>query len=320
MSDSKFRNICVTWNNYPSDYLDKIHALPPRSYFVVGKEVAPETGTPHLQAYIEFISAVSLRRIHKSCPGVHIEKRKGTSIQASVYCKKDDDFIEEGELSKQGKRTDLDSVREILKTSGIREVADTCTSMSSLRFAECYLKLRERERDFKPYVVWLFGEAGTGKTRTAIIDAWRRGFEHDTYIHSGKGQWWEGYDAHHAVIIDDIRSTFCDYGRMLNIIDRYGCRVENKGGSRQMLGKVMYITAPCPPEDLWNTNESKKQLLRRIDTIQEIKYNGSVVHKGNAISTKIPKNWIQETTIPPILEGRGDDCCEEVCETSDAEE
>lgn len=313
----RIRNCCITWNNYPANYMVHIHSLPKRSYLVVGKEVAPVTGTPHLQIYIEFKSAVTLKRIHKSCPTVHVEKRKGSALQASVYCKKDEDFVEEGEISKQGKRNDIDAVREILETGGIREVVDQCSSYTALRFAECHLKIKERERNFQPYIVWLYGDTDLGKTRSAHIDAWRLGFGGDTYLISDNGKWWDGYDAHKAVILDDIRPSFCDFVRMLNITDRYACRVECKGGSRQLLAEVIYITAPVHPREMWSTHEKIEQLLRRIHVIQEIKYDGSVTHKGNAIPTEIPEDYDETTLVSQAVQDRIKSC-QEVRETSDA--
>jgi hypothetical protein len=43
----KFRRFVFTWNNYPSDYEDKLKALN-ASYLIAGREVAPTTGTKHL--------------------------------------------------------------------------------------------------------------------------------------------------------------------------------------------------------------------------------------------------------------------------------
>ncbi len=43
----------VTWNNYPEDWEEKLKGVDLIKYAVVGKEVAPQTQTPHLQMYIQ---------------------------------------------------------------------------------------------------------------------------------------------------------------------------------------------------------------------------------------------------------------------------
>ena len=160
---------------------------------------------------------------------------------------------------------------------------------------KCISKSKKKLARFKPTVIWLYGQPGVGKTLAAMYDAHRRGYGNDLHLQSGQGKWWEGYDAHKAVIIDDIRSDFYPFSRMLNLLDRYECRVENKGGSRQFLARVIYITSPEPPQCVWETKENMDQLLRRIDTIQEIiSLSQSNIDKGNAIRQNKPEDYPED--------------------------
>lgn len=284
-SDSKMRNVCFTWNNHPDDYADQLTKLPAHTYIVYGVEVG-DSGTPHIQGYVEFTESVRFSTLKKRLPKLHIEKRKGTAQQAADYCKKDNtDIHEDGTISQQGKRNDIDTVRNQLKGDGnLRTVVETASSGQSVRFAEIYLKYHEKQRYFKPTVTWLFGAAGTGKTRRAMDDAVAKGFADDIHTQTESSKWWDGYDGHKVVIMDDIRDSFCSYVRMLNLLDRYPCRIECKGGSRQLLAQHMYITSNVAPELLWATTEEKHQLLRRIDNIEEIlSLNKSIIHKGNGV-------------------------------------
>lgn len=285
----QMRNFVFTWHNYPENYMDILGQLLPRvNYLVFGREIAPTTGTKHLQGYCELIGQKRFKKLQKTLGYVH--NRDGTPLEALTYCKKGGDFYEVGTPTNQGKRNDLDAVREILEDGNERDIVDMARSVQSVRFAQMYLKLREKKRNFKPHVIWLFGESGTGKTRLAHQDAAKRGFEDDLHLQS-IDKWFEGYDAHKAVLIDDLRNEQYSFARILNLLDRNECRVENKGGSRQMLAKVMYITCPVHPACVWISNEKMFQLTRRIDDIIEIKsMDDHIIHKGNGLLQTGPQS------------------------------
>lgn len=112
---------CFTLNNWTPAELDLLieigedHANRGIVYLVIGREQG-ESGTPHLQGF------VVLQRNHRR-PSVqrtlhlqraHLEVARGTSLQASTYCKKDGDFLEYGTIpgSKENHRNGFDSFRE----------------------------------------------------------------------------------------------------------------------------------------------------------------------------------------------------------------
>jgi adenylate kinase family enzyme len=135
--------------------------------------------------------------------------------------------------------------------------------------AEIWLKYHEAPRNWKPHVVWISGASGIGKSKLAYEMAG----EENTYTCMKTGRWFEGYDAHETVIIDDIRKDFMKFAEFLQLIDRYTFRVECKGGSRQFLAKKIIITSIYPPEMLWSTREDIYQLTRRID--EQITFQGA---------------------------------------------
>lgn len=119
---------CFTHNNPAEDDEDLIIGFftADCKYAVFGREVGA-SGTPHLQGFfiLDVTGSRSLDWVRNRFPisGVHFEVAKGTSSQASTYCKKDGDFYEFGVLSDQaGKRNDLDSAfewgREFLRAYG----------------------------------------------------------------------------------------------------------------------------------------------------------------------------------------------------------
>lgn len=93
-----------TLNNYvPADITRLTELAESVEYIVYGRETG-ESGTPHLQGFVVFKSNHRLDAArNKISDRAHLEVARGTSKQASDYCKKDADFDEFGTLpGKQG--------------------------------------------------------------------------------------------------------------------------------------------------------------------------------------------------------------------------
>lgn len=275
---TKLRNCKFTTNNYTPELYDQIKNFLENNttYFIIGKEIG-ESGTPHLQGYAEFKSSRNFTALQKKIPNSWLAPRnmtqkegkwieiKQSSERASEYCKKDGDFIEGGQLSEQGSRSDIQLVRDILQDNSsnpMRQVTQVATSYQSIKVAEQYLKYNEVKRNTKPEVFWYFGSTGTGKTYKAFEQL------EDPYVWNTP-KWWDGYDAHTELIIDDFRKDFCTFHTLLRILDRYSHQVETKGGMRSLLATKIIITCPYHPREVYNTREDIEQLIRRIDYIQE---------------------------------------------------
>lgn len=281
--NKRSRTFMFTWNNYNDDSLDCLKALANSTeYMIVGSEVG-EQGTPHYQGYCRFRSARTLKSVIKKMMVKGKKKEDGTNNSANVeiadggdqanltYCSKEGDVVlVHGEPAAQGKRSDLLGVRELIKKGGtMRDVISEATSYQGLRAAPIYLTYLEPKRHAMPTVVWLWGRTGTGKTRGArewLPDAWM----------SGKNlKWWNDYDGHKDIIVDDFRGDFCTLHYLLRILDRYPMSVEVKGGHRQLVAERIVITSPVPPQAAYpNSNERMEQLIRRITEkgfIKEVK-------------------------------------------------
>lgn len=260
------RDYTFTINNYTEEDITQVIALKDTAKYVVcGRETGDE-GTAHLQGYVYFKSAIVFKSIKKMLPRAHIETAIADAKHNRTYCTKGNDIlIEHGEMPVQGKRTDVEIVKNTLKEGGnMRAVIDMAKSVQTIRMAEIYLKYNEKGRDWKPEVVWYHGSTGSGKTKAA-----REWLGDDVYTPVSY-KWWEGYDGHENVLLDDLRGSFCMYNEMLKLLDRYEFKVECKGGSRQLLAKKIAVTSCYHPRHIWNTVEDKEQLLRRIDKIVQL--------------------------------------------------
>lgn len=263
---ARSRNFCFTINNYTQDDIERINNLE-CMYMAHSLEVG-DSGTPHIQGYLELHNASTITALSKKLVRAHIEISKGSAEQNKAYCSKNNNttFTERGTPKQQGKRNDLKEIKEKLKsgTLKIREVVLETQNMQQIRHAEILLKYHEKKRDFKPTVKWYYGSTGSGKTRQAVEE-----LGEDYYSVMRNVKWWEGYDGHEAVLIDDLRSNMINFVDLLVLLDRYAYRVETKGGSRQLLAKTIIITSPMSPVAMFSTSgENIQQLIRRIDEIK----------------------------------------------------
>lgn len=300
-------NYCFTLNNPTLDEESLIQVtIPEVSYIIYGNEVG-DSGTPHLQGYLELTKRMSIKAV-KQLLGVnrlHLEPRKGTQSQAIAYCRKDDpDPFERGTPKPCGrpksavpssKNKLLPYVSEV-KSSLSNFASHPDASFHMLKHAKEFLSLTEspRKRDCKPLVIWLYGPTGTGKTLRAFQHAERLGLE--PYVKSGNAKWFDGYDCHKFVILDDFRDSHMEFGFLLRLLDRYPLRVECKGSSRQFKAEIIYITSPSPPDELYKVMQSTDkhdkigQLLRRIDEVRHItKLPSPPASPAPVLSPSLPK-------------------------------
>jgi hypothetical protein len=108
-NETRYRRWMITWNNWQDHFRSNASAESIVKtimngqgiliqYIVVGKEIAPDTKKEHLQIYIEYTHQATFNQMKERFPGAHIETAFSPGYQASMYCKKDKDFYEEGEF------------------------------------------------------------------------------------------------------------------------------------------------------------------------------------------------------------------------------
>jgi len=253
---SKYKDVCFTsFIDFEPDY-DKIN------YYVFGKEVCPNTGREHWQCFMQLKNRCGLSTVKKiigdEC--AHIEQRKGTVQEASDYCKKDGDFVEDGEMTSQGKRTDIDAIKKLVNEGKLEEAIDASPNYQCMKMAELLYKYKKpKARDVD--VEWWYGESGKGKTRKA--------FEQypNAWISGKSGDFWNGYTGQDVIILDDFRRTWCEFRDLLRFLDRYPLYINVKGGYIPAEYTKVIITCPHAPEKLYRDHlgdEDLVQLLRRI--------------------------------------------------------
>jgi len=256
------RNICFTINN-PTE--EDVHWCEQVvcSYICYGRERG-ESGTPHIQGYIEFEVPKRFTTLKRECPRGHFEKRMGTASQASTYCQKDGDYVERGNISQQGKRSDLDGVvADVVERLPMKEIAEAHPAVY-VKYHRGLERLQWRlagDRVEPPRVVWLWGPAGCGKTREAVNCE-------SVYIKDGS-PWWDGYEFQHRIVIDDFDKRSWVWRDLLRVLDRYPYQGQVKGGYIKITSPEIYITCEFAPASLWDGND-RAQILRRIAEVRDL--------------------------------------------------
>lgn len=276
---SQSRHYCFTLNNYDESSTNSLLSLVTdgKARYVCFQPERGLSGTPHLQGFISFVNGRTLGGVKRLVGrSAHLEPMRGTIEQAIAYCSKDESrdaeagfgFQEQGErpaAGHPGARTDIQQALVAIREGQRgREFFEQHGDIW-LRYGrgvESAFALYEPLRSWKTEIFWYYGPTGTGKTKKAFEEAplsyWKN-----------NSNWWDGYDRHEDVIIDDYRCDFCKFSDLLRLFDRYPYQVQIKCGTRQILAKRIFVTAPYHPRDMWSsrTEEDLGQLLRRIEHI-----------------------------------------------------
>lgn len=287
--DKQARNLCFTLNNYTDDEYEVISNIE-CAYIVIGKEVG-ESGTPHLQGYVEFKGGKRFSTLKKICERIHWEVRRGTAVQASDYCKKEGNFIEKGTISNQGKRTDiLEATDLITDGNSLEEVALACPEVfvKYHRGLEALSNSLMKHRTEKPFITWVWGLAGRGKSHYCTE-------RHPNHYLKDGTKWWNNYKQEESILIDDFDGKW-PFRDLLRLLDKYKYQGQTKGGYVKINSPFIYITCEFPPSHFWEGN-ALEQVVSRIDVIHELKGPNLRLKPATEDSaTEVAGNTIQPQT------------------------
>jgi len=309
-SNKKVRGFPFTINNYSQEELEILKAYDDADirneynivYIIFAEEVGAE-GTPHIQGFVYFTNPRTLGGAHR-VPGFRraamFHMSQFATVEQNVnYVKKtnqpegvmpNERVYEYGEKPSQGKRTDLAGAIELFQKAkyDLNRVATEAPEIFIKHFRGFQaLKTysESRERDFKTKIVWCYGATGTGKSK-AVFE-WKQFtklFYKDTH-----SSWWDGYTNQDVCVLDDYRCDMCTFSTLLQLFDRYPMSVPVKGGYIQILFKVIFVTAPYPPSEMWKsrTEEQLAQLERRIEHVFRFPLNGLEKQMWEALTVEM---------------------------------
>lgn len=276
---------CFTWNNYPRDYRLRLDSLDVR-FIIAGEELAPTTGTPHLQGYVYYANAVRLATVRRDLPGSNLLIARGTPLQNELYCRKTRpvDPIPNAVVYERGaipitaaakgamERARYQSAWALAKAGNIEGID------ADIRL-RLYSSIRRVEKDYMPAVerlpapcgVWIFGLSGCGKTRS-VLDAYPGLYP------KPRNQWWDGYQREDVVLLDDVDKFDVGLGgKLKHWADCYPFIGENKGGSLKIRPKKFFVTSQYTIEGIWQDEETRDALRRRFVVIEKIEGQNIII-------------------------------------------
>lgn len=261
------RAFCITWNNYPDDWRTTFDAIA-TTYWVVGKEVAPTTNTPHLQCFIMFKNPITKNGAIKKLPGCHVEfKSSNSTFQQTIdYCKKDGDWEESGNPPLDPKAKGEVEKRR-WEEAFINAKAGNLDDIPPDILIRNYGALNRIKQDWMQPAqelsstcgIWIWGPSGCGKSRYA-----RQCFQ-NAYPKAAN-KWWDGWKNQKAAILDDVDPTHSSWiAHFLKIwADRYPFIAEIKGTSRQIRPQAFVVTSQYSINGCFTDNETRDALHRRF--------------------------------------------------------
>lgn len=281
-------------NNYKESHIQAVAALETDPWcmgITAGLEVAPTTGTPHIQGCL-FRPAgekIGKKEMYKKigcgekfwCRGA-----SGTWQDNRIYTQKDekviafkdidDEYLEKYE--KQGERTDIKGFAEAIK----RKACDEELLTEHLEVIAKYPRLEgrlkrhysmQRSRQFRKVKgVVYYGEGGTGKSRKALYDELGERLE-DTYIVpcTKDLKWWDGYNGEKIIVINEMQGSKCKFERWKELLDGHQLAIEVKGETVYAEWTEVRMTSNKHPDDWWPNVEkarvSESEMARRIPEV-----------------------------------------------------
>lgn len=267
----KVRSWVFVINNYTNDNWEALKDVD-CEYLIMAKEIAPSTGTAHIQGFIHFKNQRYRTGIAKmdEFKRAYLAPARASADCNKDYCSKEGrEIFEKGHKPSQGERNDLWEIKDLIDEGG--DLMDCFeknfpTTTRYCRSFEKYISLKNKPRSEPPIVIWRYGKSGSGKTRWAF-DTFGSA---NVYIQDGT-QWFDGYRQQKCLVLDDFEYPY-NFRAFLRIIDRYPYQVQIKGGYVHINSPYIVITCEFEPEKIFTINHELEQVLRRISEIIHVGY------------------------------------------------
>jgi len=307
---AKFRNFCFTIftiTQPKQELVDWILSQNAR-YTVVGDEICPTTGRRHYQGFVCFKNPRTFNAIRNLFKRYkpHLEACKGSVDDNVDYCKKGGDFVEAGDRPEQGRRYDLEGLRDRIMEGELS--LDELILMDPMVYHR-YGRTLQRIEDLHHRTLyrtemtkgtWIWGPSGVGKSHVALAnyDPLR------DYIYPNDNGWWDGYVGQERVIFNDFRGEI-PMNMLLQLTDKWPTTVRRRNREPiPFTSREIIITSSMSPRLCYlnaiQRGDGLAQLLRRFDVIHMNVPTGTEELRGN--TGTLSSNTDRDTTTSILTE------------------
>nr|WAE43193.1 MAG: replication associated protein [Cressdnaviricota sp.] len=262
------RNYVFTRNNFvdtvQEDTLDC-------RFISYAKEIAPSTGTPHLQGYVCFTDAKTHSSVKKLLKGSWCEPMKGSIQENDIYASKFDIPTERGDkplsnddkgranqlrwhrtrqLAKEGRLDDIDADLYIKHYSTLKRIQSDNQPKIEPTDVKCY---------------WICGPPGTGKSHEVYYtfpDAYKKNMD--------KPDWFDHYNMEDVVYLEDIDKYQVKWAGLLKrLSDKWPMQAQIKGDMKMIRPKTIIVTSNYTIDGIWDDAVTREALGRRFKLIEK---------------------------------------------------
>lgn len=275
--NERSRSFCFTLNNYTVDNTPTLEGTGAR-YLLFGREVGDQ-GTAHLQGYVYFANARTLRAVIGKLPGAHVEVARGSCKANYEYCTKSGDFSEFGESPGDAEERGREEKARWARTLSLAKEGkiDEIEPDLLIRY---YGSLKRIRNDFRPKPlcleapcgVWIYGASGSGKSHAVQA-------RYPDHYKKGHNKWWDGYEGEPVAYLDDIGQGDKWLGEfyLKHWSDRYPFAAESKGFCGQLRPEKLIVTSQYSIEEIWQDDETRDALNRRFIVIKKVREQGILI-------------------------------------------
>jgi hypothetical protein len=240
------------------------------TYGIYIDDIRQDTHVKYLSGCVEFRDTKSLNAARSLLASCVVEPRTTPSSETYEYYLKNCRYKCGIVPKRQGQRTDIQEVRDSIACSS--SIAPCTQQAKKLHEKLSQDPKFEARRTGAPYVVWIFGASGTGKTANAL--QWST----NPYVVEKPINAWYGYNNHSDVLIDNITASWYTYEELLRLLGHYSYSVETSNGPKQLLATQITITCLHSPYGLYKDiveDRRLDQLMKRVDIMIKIDDNSS---------------------------------------------
>lgn len=277
----KARNWCFT--AYESDEVQALINWDKKKYLIVGEETCPTTGRKHYQGYMELKTPYGMKSIKnyitRECyhtSNTHFEPRRGSQLEAILYCKKDGAYTEYGEKHEEKVQFSADMTDAEIATTWphrCKALMDAKRVIEAEKsFSSFWGTLGTPRREPLKYCLYICGKSGAGKTRAAWTLA--KNEYGDDYTKVSQFQFEHGFlnavnPLAECLICNEFRDGNVRVADFLELTDPYYPMIANiKGGKVHIMPKWVVICSIKRLGELYsNVCEDRQQFIRRFKVL-----------------------------------------------------